>query len=149
MYVGACYTLYEMLRYYVFGLTLRVCISLESMEQHDTGRVTLELLFMGRNKTITASRLVLFCRTRFITRTTLLEMRILTRSCVFLSLRMTPATPQEPPLRPCVVASKSSGTLLCRPVRRKNVEQYASCIADPLIYLLTYLLHGAESFLSS
>jgi hypothetical protein len=59
-----------------------VDISLESKEQHDTGRVTLELLFMGRNKTITASRLVVFCRTRFITRTTLLEMRILTRTCV-------------------------------------------------------------------
>jgi hypothetical protein len=48
-----------------------VDISLKSKEQHDTGRVTLGLLFMGRNKAITASRLVVFGRSRFITRTTL------------------------------------------------------------------------------
>jgi hypothetical protein len=96
-----------------------VDITVESKKQHDTGRVTLGLLFMGRNKAITASRLVVFCRTRFITRTTLArDENSYAYLCVFsLSLHVMPATPQEHPERPCVVASKGLGTLVSRPIR--------------------------------
>jgi hypothetical protein len=41
---------------------------------------------MGRNETITASTLVVFCRPRVITRTTLLEVRTRAHACALLSM---------------------------------------------------------------